>query len=41
MTNNTFNLKYYTGVGSRDTPVLHLVVMALLARELKDKYILR
>jgi len=41
MTNNTFNLKYYTGVGSRDTPVLHLVVMALLARELKEKYILR
>lgn len=33
--------KYYTGVGSRTTPVLHLVVMALLAKELKESHILR
>ena len=44
MTNNSrnaFNLRYYTGVGNRKTPVLYLVVMALLAKELKQKYILR
>jgi hypothetical protein len=36
-----YNIRYYTGVGGRDAPVLYLVVLALFAREMKKRYILR
>lgn len=34
-------IKYYTGVGARKTPLLYLVLMSLLAKELKKTHILR